>query len=79
MPPPFVRRRRVPWLHHPLPRQRLPRRAEWAPHLLVVLGVIFRHRHLPEWRFAWWVSLPGWIVAAGLLYMSYTVLRGGFG
>jgi Mn2+/Fe2+ NRAMP family transporter len=47
--------------------------------LLVVLGVIFRHRHLPEWRFAWWVSLPGWIVAAGLLYMSYTVLRGVFG
>lgn len=43
--------------------------------LLVILVVIFRNRSLPGWRFAWWVSLPGWVVAAALLYMSFGALR----
>lgn len=42
--------------------------------LIIILSIIFKNRKLPYWRFAWWISIPGWLVTAGLIYMSYEAI-----
>lgn len=43
--------------------------------LLIILIIIFKNRKQPYWEKLTWISIPGWIVAGGLFYMSYEAIR----
>jgi Mn2+/Fe2+ NRAMP family transporter len=43
--------------------------------LVIILFIIYKNRKQPYWNKIAWISIPGWITAGGLLYMSYEAIR----